>query len=579
MTKFFLSILFFTLPFIHGKIFSTLWVDFFIQTSGNFEFTKVIYFNIFSGIIFLSFFIENFLKNIISPQKIQIISFHKTDKIVWIIFLILFLSTLFSISPFISLIWDTEKWHSFLMFFNLFWLFFILRSLDKKSLKTLLFISLVAGVLASILAIKELFFARYNYWELSRRALGSFGHPNYLAGYLLLTLPFLFPLIKNKKTSLKILGLSWIAMSVLWILFSKSIVAIFLTFFFFIYTYLWTKIYIKKKIWIALWVWCISIVILIFFFPEKLHSFLSRFYLWETTLKILFSNIKIFFLGGWAETLPYFFNSFKSPELYIFENYGYTADRPHNFSLNIFYHFGVFAFWIFLYLTYVFLKRFQKNPKDIGILLFLLFWIFHYFSIASYILIVLIITLYLYDSYPLKVRMYPRQWRIKAWNSIFFLWFTLLSLLWSYYSFKLYESEILFSQKKYSQAQENFSHPKYLIALDRYKEAEKLEWILSQRNIREQIILWPKRDILCQKLTELYPSVENYFYCGSILEEFWNTKISKKYYTQGINKLPNLWDKSSPYWDNYFIKYTITGNRFFSPKFWNIHSILERVKK
>ena len=143
----------------------------------------------------------------------------------------------------------------------------------------------------------------------------------------------------------------------------------------------------------------------------------------------------------------------------------------------------------------------------------------------------------------------------------------LVSLTWAYYSLEFYRSEIFYKNKNYSLAQENFAHPKYLIELGEYNKAEKLAWTISQKNLREQIIMQENREKICTSLMKLYPSVENYFYCWKILKWFWNDTLAKQYYINGLDNLPDLWNGDSPYWNNYFIKHTVTWNRFFSEKF------------
>lgn len=61
---------------------------------------------------------------------------------------------------------------------------------------------------------------------------------------------------------------------------------------------------------------------------------------------------------------------------------------------------------------------------------------------------------------------------------------------------------------------------------------------------------------LCKELIKHSPSAENYLHCGNIL---WGNKqdIARKYYKNGLAKIPNLRDESSPYHDNIFIKYFI----------------------
>ena len=599
MTKLLLILLFFSLPLVHGGVFTTLWIDFKLVVSGNFEFTKTIFFNILSSLILVSFCIDSFF-----DKKNSL--FSKREKIIWgLIITLLFLSTLFSLSPLTSMIWDDNKGHTALLFFNLLWIFFVLRNLNQDFLKQLIYTSLLSGVCVSFLAIKELYSPSFNYGHLANRALGSFGHPNYLAWYLLLLLPLITLAWGTKKQMQPYLpfirgGLGGVV--VLAILLSKSIVAIVLAGLYIGYLltqYLiqfspqggtklqYSPLFWKRGAlgWVILTVTILTLVTL--YLPEKLHSFLSRFYLWETTLSIIFSDWRIFLFGGGLETLSYVFESFKSPEVYIYENFWFTADRPHNFLLNIFYHFGILWLGIFIYLVYSFIISFWNqreypkgeglwNSTKISILLFLLFGIIHFFSIASYLIVVLCIS---YISViPKTVEQEEKLKKISS-NTITF-GFLIFSVIWAYYSLQFYTAEQAYAQKEYTRAQSIFSHPKYLWALGRFDDAQDLEAIESPQLIKSQIQTFRGKEIfLCNRLIELYPSAENYLYCWAVFEKSWNTELSLEYYKTWLSLLPDLWREDSPYWDNYFIKNTITGNRFFSEKFWDIRTILEKVEK
>lgn len=557
LTKILLILLFFCFPFIHGRILQTLWIDIYFAVSWNFEFSKALFLNIFTSLVFVSFIIEHIFiaKNTLKVAHARIFA--------WVTF-ILIVSTIFSLSPFISLIWDLEKWHTLLAYFNLSLIYIILSNCEKKTIESLIRVSIFSGICVSMLAIKELYIPSFHYGALASRALWSFWHPNYLAWYLLVILPFI-PSITN--TLLRQISIFIVVVT---ILLAQSIVALTLTIWFLVYYYLWAKKKISKKIWLCstLWVsilWCFIVTL---YFPEKLHSFLSRFYLWESSLRIIFSDIKIFLIWWWAETLPYLFDSFKVPQVYIFENYGFTADRPHSIYLNIFYHFWVLGLSLFGYCLYLYIKNFKNTPENIAFFLLLLFGIFHYFSLASY-LVILICIIHRNQG---PVREFPVYIsRILACVLV------IIGLLWAYYSKQLYLAEILSAEKRYSQAEAAFSHPKYLIKNEKFTQAEKRENLISVKNIKAQILMQNNKDSLCKLLTHTYPSAENYFYCGNIFDELWNTETSKKYYTLWLTKLPDLWNDDSLYWDNYFVAKTITGNRFFSEKFWDIHSILKKV--
>jgi hypothetical protein len=63
------------------------------------------------------------------------------------------------------------------------------------------------------------------------------------------------------------------------------------------------------------------IFILFFYYPEKIQSFISRFYIWETTLNIIFSDIKNIIFGSGLASLENIFDSYKVKELFLFENF------------------------------------------------------------------------------------------------------------------------------------------------------------------------------------------------------------------------------------------------------------------
>jgi hypothetical protein len=89
---------------------------------------------------------------------------------------------------------------------------------------------------------------------------------------------------------------------------------------------------------------------------------------------------------------------------------------------------------------------------------------------------------------------------------------------------------------------------------------------LNLRNIEEN----------CKEYLTFYTSAEDYFFCWNMLEKKWYKKEAIIYYEKWLKKIPNLWEKKSPYLNNFLIKNTINGNRFFSEKYSNIKDILEK---
>jgi hypothetical protein len=550
---FLLIILFITLPLINSHL-----LDFFglaeiaknFYVDWNYEFSKVIFFNIFSGLILFLYF----LWTIIWIHPLSGTSFEKgrnifIPKIIFPIIFILLISTIFSISPEISLFWNTDKAHSFLMFLNLIWIYLIIQNSEYSFKKSLLFWSVLWLFPVIYFAWWEFFNPSYNYWDLGNRAFGTFGHPNYLALYLLLFLPIITQNKVKLNRNLNYFLIIWIVSA---ILLTKSVLAISLLILYKSYYFLFKARFkhIKTLYFIVALIWILFIIIQNFWY-SKLHSFISRFYIWETTWNIISSDIKTFFIWNGTETLWIIFDSFKSPYLYIFENFWFTADRPHNIFLNLFYHFWIFWFLMFLYLILKLIFKKYWVYKH-SLVLALIFLCFNYASISSYLIIVLIISLINKNTNKTSIlnsfSFSGERGYILYILTIFLI--TIFSIFWWYHSYKLYNSEILIYKENYIEAKNNY-------------------------------IFWEKiyKIDTCEELIEKWDkSVETYFYC-------WNIKYNKnspeawiKYYKLWLEKLPDLWNKNSQYFNNILIKDNPDIlHRFYARKYSNLEVILKRV--
>ncbi len=400
------------LPIINSHIFNLVWIDFWLYVKWNYEFTKVIFFNVLSWIIIFLFFLQNFGKKIIIP------------KIIYLFLWILIFSTIFSDFPLTSLFWETWKWHWSLMFLNLIWLFIVFINLKKKELENILKYVFFWSIFVLFFWIKEYYFPTFDYWDLSNRAIWTFWHPNYLALYLLV----LIPIIIKETSSLNSFsfgvegGYSFLLLllSIFLLFLTKSVWWIFIFIMYFLYI-----IYSKNKekihinyiilLWLTL-AFLLWFIIFKFWLYTKLNSFVSRFYIWKTTVNIIFSDIKNVIFWVWADTLSYMFSNFKAPELYIFENFWYVADRPHNLVLNLFYHFWIW--WLIIFTYFIFnlfkkLKNKQLKKKNIyyfhGLILFLFFTTFNFSSISVYLIITLILSI-IYNKKSKKINwIYNRE--------------------------------------------------------------------------------------------------------------------------------------------------------------------------
>lgn len=551
-------ILFFSLPLIHSRFFSMFGIDLDIIVSGNFEFTKVSFFHIISACIILFFTIDR----IIHKKDI------KLPRVLYLILFIIWISTLFSLSPITSLFWGNSKWHGAFLFINLIWLFIVLSNQSKIFLHRCIKTIIYSTFFVSIMGIWQLFFPSFDYWTLGNRALSTLGHPNYLSLYLLMIVPFLYKEIQAKKY---LLYMPILIACIVCFLLTKSIWWIFL--------FLLFNIYYFHKNWkqttLILGLWIGAIIGSMFFWyigPEKFHSFLSRFALWETTLSIVASNWKTLLFWSGFETLFMTFDTAKSPYLYIYENFWFTADRPHNLFLNILYHTGLLWLSTFGYLIYKWMKKIKKTPAKESFILFLWFTIFNYPSIVHYSILALIIAIATHT----KSTAYTIASKVCGFIS--FIAICLVSITGWYFSYQFYQAEILSEKWDIEDSIQVFSyHPNYFYQLWEYETWVKIETYRSSAYYESKINSLDDIEWDCEQFTTHFPVAENFFACWAWLEKFDKDEEALNYYQKWLEQLPDLWNKDSEYYDDFFIKNTINGNRFFSEKYSPIKKVLEKV--
>lgn len=571
MSNIFLYVLIFSISLVHSNFLNYFWFDFVALVNWNFEFTKSIFFNVFSSLVILFFIIEK----VINREKIKIFY----PKIITLIAIISLISTIFSYSPFISLFWNQEKSHSLLFVLNLIWLFIVLSNKNKEKLDKIIKVYFYSIIIVSLIWVKEFYFPSLNYANTQNNAVSSLWNNQYLA----LSLIIVIPLIIEKY---KWFYYFFIIPILLCLILTKSFFWIVLASFYFIY-----YLFLKKNIFILklkeyfislsiikksfIWVFLITtifftfFIIIFYFFPEKIHSFLSRFYIWSNVLKESFSSIKSFFLWNWFESLAFIFPKEKNPYLYIFENFWYFADRSHNMYIDILFSTWVFGLILSFYISFIILKYSYETKYFSIIILVFIFILFNFASISHYVFLVIIISL-----------LSTKYWNYKEIKQLcvfsFFIIFTIFSII---ISSKYYLWEIYFKSNNLDKAISLFLHPLYSIEIENYEK-----WLSYFKtppiNYYQNIIIKEPYDTLknCDELVKNYTIAENYFWCARLLELIWNDNESLKYYKTWLDLLPDLWNENSIYYKNYIIKKTISKNRFFSKKYSNIKEILEKVQ-
>ncbi len=622
LIKTLILILFFIIPLFHSKIFQTFWIESsFLFVNWNFEFSKVMFFNIFSGIIILLYTTIVLSKN---PPAFGI-PLNKGDKNISLIgftfYLLLIISTIFSVSPYTSFFWDSAKWHSFVMFSNLVWIYFILRQiLDEAFFQKIIKTLIISWSFVSIIWFWQYFFPSFEYGELQNRLFSTFGHPNYLSVFLFALFPFLIKDLtftkemfqRNistnnfcKNISLKyLLKLALLFLFLTTLFFTKSFIAIILLFiylFFVLFIYPqgaprsskervdWAMTFFYKGIIFLLFI----ILIIIFFFPEKLTSFVSRFFIWQTSLEITFSSFRNFFFWSWISTLDFYFDNYKSIYLYIFENFGFTADRPHNIILEFLYFFWILWLIFISYIYFYTIKKIKHTNLLISqdsinvvsthsLLLILIFLLFNFASITIYLIIVLFLAYLNKNTNVFPILLWCQRRIIggfRIFETLFLFLIFLISLIWIFYSAKFYLAESYIYRNNFYKAKEIFpyNYNYYFLNWD-FKAWLELVNSKPQSYFLAKIIYEEDKKTFCNEFLKKFTSAENYFFCWNIFYNQKDFKIAKKYYETWLSKLPNLWDKDSIYYESFLVKLLkINWNRFMSEKF-QVKEVLEKIK-
>lgn len=538
-------LLFICAPLIHTKFFWYFWIENLWNIAGNFEFTKVIFFEIIAS-CYIIFHIFSWRKILFSKTSLLLIAF---------LFLNSLLQAIFGESFFTHILWNNEKWHGVIMFLLLIILSGVFASYSKKEQQDTILIIIIWSIFVYILSIKELFIPSFHYGDLWNRAFWSFWHPNYLALYSIIILGILFT--KKLKNTWKYdsLIIAAVFLSFIALILTKSVTAItlFLWYLSFRAYSHYKDILWKKDIMILICLFFISFISILYYFyvfwlSVKFNSFISRFFIWDSTYHLIISNWKTLLLWWWFDSLWYIFDKYKSPYLYIFENIWYTADRPHNFILYIFY-----SLWLtgLLLLTYIFYKFIICNKKHKYYHVFIISWLFlmlNFSSISSYIILCFLVTIQQQRkyTYTINIQTYFTSFLI----SILCIWIIIMGSLYYYEEYKLSNNNIYFTKN-------------WIINNLRTENREKHIFYTSQ-NSRS----------LCNTLIKYINSVENYFYCGQIISQI-DKYNSQRYYILWLNKIPDMRNKESEYFQNIFVKYLFSQERFFSEKYSHLKEILE----
>lgn len=402
--------------------------------------------------------------------------------------------------------------------------------------------------------------------------ISSLWHPNYLWIYFFSLIYLSYYNLKRNFYNKKYIILTIIF--IVFLLFTKSLTS-FIVFFLFIINEIYLIFKTNKKIyWFSsLFIILIFIAFFIILYPEKLPSFISRYYIYKSVLIGIISDTKIFFIWWGFETLDYIFDKYKAWELYIFENIWKTANRSHNILIDFFYFWWI---WLFLWLSYLYYFIFNNLNKSIYFLLVFFIFIFCLLNPVSsiiYIFIVLFTALSLNNNKEINI-------------NIFVILLSIITILWWYFKILEYRSEIYSFKWEYKKALVTFNYNSnnfYKLALNDNTIDDNLLiskwvsiWKFKNYDYYRALIFTSKDKYKhCKEFVSNFNTAEIYFLCGNIFYDL-KDKRYKEFYNSWLALIPDLWNDKSKYNDMYFVKRAVAKWRIFSKKYW-ISIILDRM--
>lgn len=300
----------------------------------------------------------------------------KIDRKFWIILgtfvLVNTLACLFSVAPTLSFWGSYERQNGLLQFlyYVSFFLLFV-SFFDKKEVKKILFwIGLVGFVMAVIAILQNYFGIFLSPWDTSiligRLAIGTFGHPNFLASYLLMLMPFFLVFFCETKDWKKYLWLTALIIA-LWAIYLSlsrgAMVGLFIGTIF-------AGIFYKRKL-LTVPIFLLALLLFANIFAgqnfvqnnrllnrfvlrgDGLRSVESRLEIWPATLKMI-AERPIFGYG--QELFKESFEKFAPQKLLELEDIHNKADRAHNEILDLASSIGVVGLLSYLCLLFIVIK-------------------------------------------------------------------------------------------------------------------------------------------------------------------------------------------------------------------------------
>lgn len=323
------------------------------------------------------------------------------------------LATILGVEPLNSLLGQSPYYQGLIFYLYLF-LFSLLVSVERINLKLWAVVISISVSLVAVIAIKDfvqLNFLHLNVSTYAGRVVSTFGQPNFFAGYLLFSLPFIYLLFKAGKNFRKFsyLGFGLVTLGV-GVSFSRSTIFILGSLLIF---YLLHRVIKSTRVLLGLGVitlilgCLISIIFASGIFYEEVfrpltfqkgqaHQFSieRRGYIWPVVTQLIIER-PIFGYG--LENLSQAFSSYKAPrKLFGIDIIGADAlivDRSHNLIMDLLIFSGVVGLAAFIYLLIQLLHKTKHKAAFTFLIVFLIWMMFQNPSAVHLVLLWLLVGL------------------------------------------------------------------------------------------------------------------------------------------------------------------------------------------
>lgn len=264
-------------------------------------------------------------------------------------------------------------------------LFFIVLFWQKSWFKETLFATFLGSFFVGLLSIHQgiqyYLLGNQTVMHLNNAIGATFGQPNFLAGYLLVTLPSDFYFLKEaQKKPVKIFFLFGLILKITAILMTKSRFAILISLFLPIFFLLISKVKVNYFL-----IFVVFLLISVLYYSYFLYTGLSvdkttltqNDYRFEGRQRIYIKGAKAFlskpYIGwGWAN-FDYAFESIVWPGKFFHDAY---VDKAHSIFLEVITATGIFGFFVFLTIVFKSGKMLYCSKERHSKILFLILFLY-----------------------------------------------------------------------------------------------------------------------------------------------------------------------------------------------------------